>query len=38
MNGQPWELRYRRTFFILGTVEICGPAGCEKGVGVNLAT
>ncbi len=37
VDGQPWELRYRSTFFgLVGTVELCGPPGCETGSGIKF--
>jgi len=36
VNGQSWELRYQNLVFglgLVGTVDLCGPPGCESGVG-----
>lgn len=33
----PYELRYRATFFgVIGTIELCGPVGCETGIGIRF--
>lgn len=37
VSDVPWELRYRNLFFGIGTIEVCGPSGCETGVGVKFA-
>ncbi len=40
-GGQPWELRYRSGLFgfgFVGSLELCGPPGCETGTGVKFST
>ena len=38
-DGQPWELRYRKLFFgLFGTMELCGPPGCETGAALKFDT
>jgi len=38
-EGEEWEIRFRSAFFgPIGTFEVCGPPGCESGLGVKFST
>ena len=37
-DGAAWELRFSALFGPLGRVELCGPSGCEAGMGVAFLT